>query len=358
MNRYHRAVKKTVCVTGIRGKSSVTRLITSILQHNGARVIGKVTGSKPVLLLPSGEEKHIKRRSYVGSVLEQVRVLMKNAHALNTDLVVCETMSITPEILDIEINKILRAQIVVITRITPDHLDKMPASRRELLCMFAKFCPRGSTVVTLLENCTEEFKQIIRKKNCKLFSVSGEEFVALPPHYLEFPENVQLALKTCELLGIEKSAAIECLDTISPDIGSLRAWFLPNGVLAVNAFASNDPESTRRVFEKVKIASGIKDKISGLLNLRSDRGERTLQWINYLSQESMGFEKLFVIGGHAEIVSRKLKNIEVLSESDPKSLTEHISEDTKMIFGFGNIAGMGTALVEYWQAVGQCLKSL
>jgi len=126
----------------------------------------------------------------------------------------------------------------------------------------------------------------------------------------------------------------------------------------VNAFASNDPESTRRVFEKVKIASGIKDKISGLLNLRSDRGERTLQWINYLSQESMGFEKLFVIGGHAEIVSRKLKNVEVLSESDPKSLTEHISEDTKMIFGFGNIAGMGTALVEYWQAVGQCLKSL
>jgi len=347
-----------VCVTGIRGKSSVTRLITSILQHSGACVLGKVTGSKPVLLLPDGEEKLITRRSYMSSVLEQIRVLMKSAHALNTDLVVCETMSITPEILNMEINKILRAQIVVITRITPDHLDRMPASRRELLFMFAKFCPPGSTVVTLLENCTEEFERIIRKKNCKLFSVSSEDPVALPPHYLEFPENVRLALKTCELLGVEKSAAIKCLNAVSPDIGSLRAWFLPNGVLAVNAFASNDPESTRRAFERVKIASGIKRKISGLLNLRSDRCERTLQWIDYLSQKSMVFEKLFVIGGHAKIVLRKLKNAEVLDESDPKSLTERISKDAEMIFGFGNIAGMGTALVEYWQAVGKCLKSL
>jgi Mrp family chromosome partitioning ATPase len=63
-----------VCVTGTRGKSTVTRYIAAALRASGRTVLAKTTGSKPAFILPDGEEREIQRNG-LPSILEQKRVL-------------------------------------------------------------------------------------------------------------------------------------------------------------------------------------------------------------------------------------------------------------------------------------------
>ena len=49
-------------VNGIRGKSTVTRLLTGILQEAGYQTIGKTTGSAAKIIFPDGNEVPILRR--------------------------------------------------------------------------------------------------------------------------------------------------------------------------------------------------------------------------------------------------------------------------------------------------------
>ncbi|MFQ6109906.1 MAG: poly-gamma-glutamate synthase PgsB, partial [Candidatus Aminicenantales bacterium] len=80
-----------------------------------------------------------------------------------------------------------------------------------------------------------------------------------------------------------------------------RTWYL------VSAFAANDPESTRHVLSLLKEKKIFDGKRSiGLLNLRADRGDRTLQWLEALRKGFFPhFHKLVLVGEHASVLKRK-----------------------------------------------------
>jgi len=94
----------------------------------------------------------------------------------------------------------------------------------------------------------------------------------------------------------------------------------------------------------------------GLLCLRTDRGDRTEQWIETLSNGmAKKFSRLYVSGGHAKIVSRRLKSVGILSSRAPEQMMETIvgeNADETVVFGFGNIVGVGRQLVDYWDSTG------
>ena len=95
---------------------------------------------------------------------------------------------------------------------------------------------------------------------------------------------------------------------------------------------------------------------TGLLNLRADRPDRTVQWIDALnSGMAKEFARLYAIGGHANVVKRKVDKTQTLALKSPDIITQTIAEEMEeggIIFGFGNIAGAGERLVEYWQREG------
>ena len=45
LDRYRSAIPLTIAVTGTRGKTSVTRMLASVLRESGRRVLAKTTGS-------------------------------------------------------------------------------------------------------------------------------------------------------------------------------------------------------------------------------------------------------------------------------------------------------------------------
>src|SRR5262249_35204625 len=58
-------------VNGIRGKSSVTRLVAAVLRESGRRTLAKTTGSAAVVIDPGGVDRPLTRRG-APTILEQI----------------------------------------------------------------------------------------------------------------------------------------------------------------------------------------------------------------------------------------------------------------------------------------------
>jgi len=130
---HRRLVKKIphrLAVTGIRGKSSITRLIAAGLRQAGYRVMAKTTGSRPVVIYPDGQEEEIKRRGKP-NILEQKK-LVRKAAGQKVDYLVSEMMSIQPECLQAETSYLLQPELLVVSNIRLDHLEALGKTKEEI----------------------------------------------------------------------------------------------------------------------------------------------------------------------------------------------------------------------------------
>ena len=104
-------------------------------------------------------------------------------------------------------------------------------------------------------------------------------------------------------------------------------------------------------------------KAIALLNLRADRAFRTRRWLEALRDGFFaGFDRVVFIGEQAPALGRlKLPRsagipaIGALAGRSPAKVTNALwsmSAGEAVVTGVGNIAGLGGALVEYWDAAG------
>lgn len=362
-----------ICITGTRGKSSVTRLVHAALNQNGIKTIGKTTGSRASLLLPNGAEQKIRRRG-PQNILEQRRVL-RRAYQQDVDAFVAEMMSIKPEYGYVESSKILRPTLIGMTRIAVDHAFEMGTTLQKVSQSIASSLPEeGKLVVedgTFLEHVSQPlWKLDIGEASHSLQGDNGTTKKVLDNlNYWEFEENVHLALAIANHVGLSQKAAARGMSNAKPDFGALRGWRLTDSsnnktIVAISAFAANDPHSTRLAFEKARKELADQDRRwVGMLNLRGDRANRTLQWRDAIKDyASSPFQRIFVIGDQAAkfkgMCGAHAKHLEATKSTDPKSLTYKVSNREiggASIFGFGNIAGIGEKLIKYWAEEGDPL---
>jgi poly-gamma-glutamate synthase PgsB/CapB len=358
-------------VTGTRGKSTVTRLIASALREAGYPVLAKTTGSRPVLIFPDRSETEIKRRG-PATILEQVKILRRGAK-LGVRALVAELMSIKPECAFIESRRILRPQILVITNVRLDHRDEMGGTKREIAASLASAIPPGATVFVPEAESYPEFESAAARAKATLIKVpagSGRERLSRGSSGLfsPFAEHVDLALAVAAHLGIPGETARRGIAEAHPDFGGLKAWEAllgspPVPWLMVSAFAANEPESTGIILERIREGpAGLGRPLIGLIALRSDRGDRTRQWIEALDSGFFsGFEKLYLAGAHlqtGEIRKRrkKLRSLETLPGRSPGSIMERLAAGHRsgaVLIGMGNMVGLGAALIEHWERIGR-----
>ncbi len=365
------SVPLRIGVTGTRGKSSVTRLIAAILKEAGFKVLAKTTGSKPVLIFPDAEEKEIRRRG-TPSILEGKKIL-SIASKLQVQALVVELMSISPESSFVESRQVLKPKVLVLTNVRLDHLAQMGSTRQSVARSLASSIPEQATVFVPEEEFFPIFEEAASKLNSKVIRVPRESpwkgiKIEEKSSWLEFEENVCLALAVAEFLGIEKEKALRALKKVNPDFGSLKIWtadlgFPPRRFYLASAFAANDPQSTRFVLSRVMKRINLEDKeLIGLLNFRQDRGDRTIQWSQALKQGFFPeFKELIFVGGHALALRSRLKKTlkietSVIKEKEPQKIMEKISAKVKgetILFGMGNMGGAGKELVRYWENIGK-----
>ena len=371
LSRRIRALPLRICVTGTRGKSSVTRLIAACLREAGYSVLAKTTGSKPIIIFPDGEEKEIKRRGSP-SILEGKKIL-KIGVKLKVQALVSELMGVHPERSFIESVQMFKPHILVITNVRPDHLAQMGTSRDNIARCLATSITRNITVFLPQDEFFPVFQERAESLNSRVIQVRGDylaEHLRLKqkfPFY-EFEENIRLSLTVAEFLGIDKNVALRGMEKLKPDFGSLKIWTAdlgepPRHFYLVSAFAANDPESTRYVLSRLKKMKSLSaSKIICLLSLRRDRGDRTFQWLKALQEGAFPeFRKFLFIGDHARVLKSKLRlnremKVFVLKNNNPQKIMEKISEtleEENVLVGLGNMGGIGEKLVKYWENIGR-----
>ena len=370
LKRRLRRIPLRICVTGTRGKSSVVRLIAACLKDTRMLVFAKTTGSKPCQVFPDGKEMEIQRRGHP-TILEEKKAIKKASQA-GVHAVVLEMMSIRPESLYAETNRMTKPHILVITNVRKDHVDEIGDSREEIARCFASAIPPKSTVFVPEEEFYPAFQWMADKAGARLLKVplglsigKNEQRENIPGH--AFEQNFRLALAVVEFLGKDRDRAYKAAVRALPDFGGLKVWEVKRdscvtGWYFVSAFAANDPETTKDVLNKLENRGLFKGRRRiGLLNLRKDKGARTMQWFDALQEEeAYAFDRLFFVGEHAQALKDKLQRrikpeITALRRKKPEDLIVQIADLEKresVIVGIGNMGGIGRSFVEYWEKVG------
>jgi poly-gamma-glutamate synthase PgsB/CapB len=364
------SVPLRICVTGTRGKSSVTRLITAALRGSGMSVLARTTGAKPVLIFPDGSERVIARRG-PATILEGKKIL-RLANKLRVDACVVELMAIQPETIYVESQKIFRPDILCVTNVRLDHTAHMGSTKEHIAACFASAIPAKGTVFVPQEEICSVFRRTAQSRKTELIPVreAHNSYMGKKNGIFssEFDENIRLCVSVCEFLEQDASTVFQATGEVLPDFGSLKVWtalstpYRPDWYF-VSAFAANEPESTQLILSKLRKNLLLEGRtVIGVLNLREDRGDRTLLWLEALRYGKFSeIQKLICLGHHAPAMIRKLKKytgreLHAWHNLQPEEIMLRLSgmtEEKVVVIGMGNMGGAGAGLVDYWERTGK-----
>ncbi|MGZ7046365.1 MAG: hypothetical protein ACXVJK_08575, partial [Candidatus Aminicenantales bacterium] len=233
--------------------------------------------------------------------------------------------------------------------------------------------PESAPVFFPAEEFHPVFEKAAGRLGARLKPVSDKiaDGAAIP--FGEFEPNVRLALAVLESLGVERGRALGAMSRALPDFGGLRLWTVefgtpPRTAICASAFAANDPESSAAALERIKtMLPKMPRPLVGLLCLREDRGDRTLQWVQAAGAGFFGeFERVAVVGGPARAAASKLRGavgpgitkFSFFADPLPEDLMDKMvapEAREQLVVGLGNIVGPGETIVRYWEDVGRLL---
>ena len=356
-----RALKRIpirIHVNGTRGKSSVTRLISAGLREAGFSVLGKTTGSDPRILDLEGKDRKI-HRLQKPSIGEQVRFL-RYFSKFKPRAIVLECMAVQPQYQWITEQHMVKSTHSVITNARLDHVDEMGYRLRDIAMSLSNTIPFKGTLFTAEQDKLDVFEEVAAKRGTKVNAVtdrgvSHEDMLGF--NHIEHPENVALSIAVCESLGIPREQALEGMRKAQPDPGALRIWDLEmdgRHFSLVNAFAANDPQSTKTIWNMIKEHPSLDHEFTcAFLNTRSDRVSRTSQLLELILKDIQA-DSLFVRGDKMErfekpYFSKITGAVEQFSENESAAVfaKKLLSQKSNtLIFGIGNIVGSGFQILD------------
>jgi poly-gamma-glutamate synthase PgsB/CapB len=357
-----RAIPIRIHVNGSRGKSSVTRLIAAALREGGIRTVGKVTGSKPRLILPDGSEEPIVRLG-PPSIWEQI-VVLDRARREGAQAMVMECMAVRPDLQAVTERHIMRSTIGVITNVRPDHLDVMGPTVEDVAVALSSTVPRRGTAVLGDPRYSEPFGRVAGARGTALKIGRAEDVPAQAMQgfaYLEHEENVATVLETTRTLGIPDDVALRGMYKALPDVGVCSGWTFRHGGCDMefhNIFAANDIESTVTVWRKLRLdrtPEGSPHRTVALLNLRGDRVDRSALFADAV-EKAIRADHYLLVGGITAGVLRRFETkvpsarLSSLGTADPGLVFDRIAEvcgGRARIGGAGNIGGMGHRILDF-----------
>ncbi|WP_394854570.1 poly-gamma-glutamate synthase PgsB [Leptospira ellisii] len=354
------AVPIRIHVNGTRGKSSVTRLIHSILAEEGWIVFSKTTGSAPSLLFPDRTEKRIFRNKI--SIGEQ-GAFLRYASSNNAQAVVLECMAVQPRYQKESEDVLVRATHTIVTNVRPDH-GEWTKSEREIRKGFSETIPKEGTLIlgrsVFNSDDARYFEEKARWNRTKLVSavtwseetkISSESIRAALDslRYPEHRENAEIAACLCETLGVTPDSILSGIRKTIPDPGALRiSETKVEGKIQrfVFAFAANDTVSWNRILQETMKTANDEgkgfDSAIVVFNSKRERPLRTVEFAKSFS-ERKEFSKIYFFGVWRNLFKSFYRgNAELIfCKNDFRFYTHELKLGSYLWIGAGNYQGPG-----------------
>lgn len=370
--KQHRArldrVHNHVHVNGIRGKSTVTRMIGGMLNGADVPTIAKTTGTYACVIDKHSEEHSI-RRTGPANIAEQY-ALIRDWVTEDIDGLVVECMAVKPKYQKICQETILRSPISVITNIRLDHQEDLGDTLEEIAVSLCNTVPENGVLITGERDpkLVEIMRAEAEKRGSRLVvAVETELSRSLVKRfsYQQFEENVAVALAVAEELGLDMDAAVKGMLKAQPDPGTTAIEEVPTQHVEkftwVPMFAVNDWQSTVKVFRSVSEDLPKDCTRVVLLNNRSDRTDRAQLFIDLVAGELADeIDRVVLLGDLQTVVEQQIvgsdfggeviNTLEVDSSSGSDLLAHVVDgiEGQVAVFGMVNIhTEHATSLREY-----------
>jgi gamma-polyglutamate synthase len=298
-------------VNGIRGKSTVSRIIAGALREGGCITVGKSTGTAAAVINRHGEDEPIHRKG-PATILEQIEVVKKYVTP-DVQALVIECMALKPQYQETSERRIVRSNIGVLTNVREDHQDVMGETLPEIARSLLSTCPKNGVLITAERNpeILKVINEVAGKRRTMVIEalaewVTDEELAKFD--YIAFKENVAIALAVSQLAGIPRDVAFRGMWAADPDPGVLRMKeleILGKRVTWANLFAVNDRESMSVAMEKLVPYITNDTTTVGILNNRADRERRAVQFAD-VAVEDLDFMKLVTFGAFEQLVTDRL----------------------------------------------------
>ena len=365
---HHRRLKQIptrIHVSGTRGKSSVTRLIAAGLRGGGIRAAAKTTGTLARMIMANGREFPVFRPAGA-NIIEQTRIVA-TAQESGIQALVLECMALQPELHWLAESKLVRATHGVITNARADHLDVMGPTEADVAKTLAGMIPVNGMLFTAEQRhlpiirsaCKDRKTQLIAIKDDDVARITDEQLSRF--RYTEHAENVALALAITDSLNVDRDVALRGMEESPPDPGALTEYhldFFGRHIIFANAFAANDPESTRRIWSMMRKRYEDCDKIIAVFNLRADRVNRTTQLAQSANVWREADHVLLIGGGTYQFGRTAAKagldpsRVGYAENASIDEIFESIVDQCgkrTLVIGMGNVAGPGLALTRYFR---------
>lgn len=357
LDKNRKNLKYIIHINGIRGKSTVSRLIDAGLRAGGYKVFTKTTGTSPRIIDTNAKEFEINRQGKA-NIREQISVITW-ASKEKAKVLILECMAVKPELQYVCENKILKSDIVAITNVREDHLDEMGDSLDKIADSLSNTIPKKATFFTADKNYFNFFKNRCEDNNTRAFlskNIKNEYWE------IDFPNNIALAMDICKYLNVDEKISLEGMRTYHKDPGSLKVLTYLNKknfrIFFVNTLAANDPNSTEIILDRVSIKTYWNNERYLLVNNRADRLSRLEQFVNFTVKFENRFDKILISGENKNLfykylLKNRIDKNRIIILSDKKYF-ENI-EDDSLIFAVGNICRLGKKLVDYFEERGEII---
>lgn len=305
-----------VHVNGIRGKSTVTRLVAGVLREGGFMTVAKTTGSAARVIGPRGEEAPIFRRG-APTINEQIDIVREYVDPSIEGLVI-ECMAVNRLYQQYSQDYIVKSDITIITNVREDHQEQMGESLEQIADSLSTTIPRGGILITAEDrpHLQNRLRKNARDRDCTFLYadpawVTDQDMRGFD--YIQFKPNIACGLAVASLLGIDRDAAIRGMWKSVPDVGVVRLHHVDIGgkdILWFPLFAANDRESVVINYEVLQAYYPDDIPVIGILNNRWDRGRRAELFARMVPMDLSSYlDHVITFGGYEEQVTKQMTEL-------------------------------------------------
>lgn len=319
---YRKSIEVVIHVNGIRGKSTVVRMLDAVFREHGYSTFSKVTGTYPKIIDCHGQEKGIKRN--IPSINEQ-RKVMKQAYKQGAKVLIIECMALKKENQRYS-HRLLKPNMSLMTNVRTDHLEIMGLNHDDILDHLGQ--STGDELVLTSHPFVYDGLRTMGKK----VELAKTSFRLMGEH----KDNVDLVAETANHFQIGNQALIRGLNNYKKD-KCTETTIMWQGKEIYNAFSANDFESTIQLYEaylSMKASKGLKTPVIMWFNDRHDRPIRSRLFLKWLIKVRPA---ALVLTGESQSMNRKKL---IKAGYDGRFIKENDLSQNDLVFGFGNVKGL------------------